>query len=107
MVEGASGEGGSDDAWQDADRVRVSPDAVARRVGDQVVLVHLRTNRIYELNRTGARLWELLQGGADLQQANQRMLAEFDVNEEELRNNMNEIVNELVAMRLLERDASG
>jgi hypothetical protein len=107
MVEGGSGEGRSDDARQDADRVRVSPDAVARRVGDQVVLVHLRTNRIYELNRTGARLWELLQGGADLQQANQRMLAEFDVNEEELRNNMNEIVNELVAMRLLERDASG
>ena len=88
-------------------RIRVSEDAVARRVGDQVVLVQLQTNRIYELNPTGARLWELLQGGADLEQARERMLAEFDVSEDELRNNMNEIVDELVAMQLLERDARG
>ena len=32
-------------------------------VGDEVVLVHLRTNRIYTLNRTGARFWELLEDG--------------------------------------------
>jgi hypothetical protein len=105
MVEG--GGRGQDEAGQGGDRVWVSPDAVARRVGDQVVLVQLQTNRIYELNRTGARLWELLQGGADLEQACERMLAEFDVSEDELRNNVSEIVDELVAMRLLERDASG
>ena len=33
---------------------------VARRVGDSVVLVRLTTNKIYELNATGARIWELL-----------------------------------------------
>jgi hypothetical protein len=103
MVGGA----GRGEARQGANRVRVSEDAVARRVGDQVVLVQLRTNRIYELNRTGARLWELLQGGADLEQARDQMLLEFDVTEAELRNNLEEIVDELVAMGLLERDASG
>ena len=101
------GGGGPGEPRQGTNRVRVSEDAVARRVGDQVVLVHLRTNRIYELNRTGARLWELLQGDADLEQARDQMLLEFDVTEDELRDNLEEVVDELVAMGLLERDASG
>ena len=42
-----------------------SPDVVARRVDDEVVLVNLQTNRIFALNSTGARFWELLEGGAD------------------------------------------
>lgn len=38
----------------------IPSDVVARRVGDSAVLVRLATNRIYELNATGARIWELL-----------------------------------------------
>ena len=33
-------------------------------VDDEVVLVNLQTNRIFALNPTGARFWELLEGGA-------------------------------------------
>jgi hypothetical protein len=40
--------------------LRPEDDVVSRRLEDEVVLVHLRTNRIYKLNETGARLWELL-----------------------------------------------
>ena len=35
------------------------PDAVLRRVGDGAVLVHLGTSRVFELNSTAARAWEL------------------------------------------------
>ncbi len=38
-----------------------SPDVVSRRLGDSAVLIRLSTNRIFELNATGARLWDLLQ----------------------------------------------
>lgn len=34
-----------------------NPDVVAQRVQDEVVLVNLRTNEIYTLNRTAARAW--------------------------------------------------
>jgi len=34
----------------------LSPDTVATRVGDEVVLVDLKTDRIYTLNRTAARI---------------------------------------------------
>ncbi len=42
---------------------RCSPDVTARRLGENIVLVHLGTDRIYELNPTAARIWELIQTG--------------------------------------------
>jgi len=72
---------------------------------DQYVLVHLRTNRIYELNRTGARLWELLETGHDLEQAQEQMLLEFDVDEQRIRNEVSTLMHDLVAQGLLEPHA--
>lgn len=71
---------------------------------DQYVLVQLQTNRIYQLNRTGARLWELLEAGHDLQQAQEQILLEFDVDEERVRSEINTLMGELVAKGLLEPD---
>ena len=65
-------------------RFQPSPDAVYNRVGDQAVLIHMRTNRIYELNRTGVRFWELLSAGHDLAETQQLMLQEFDVTQADL-----------------------
>jgi Coenzyme PQQ synthesis protein D (PqqD) len=46
--------------------VRPQAGVVSRRLGDGAVLVHLPTNRIFELNDTGARVWELLAEGKDV-----------------------------------------
>ena len=61
------------------------PNVVAKRLGDALVLVHLDTNRIYELNSTAARLWELCDAGCDLAQILTQMDEEFDVQEPRLR----------------------
>src|SRR5215510_5014894 len=42
---------------------RPNPDVIAKRLDDAAVLVHLGTNRIFELNGTGMRVWELLGQG--------------------------------------------
>lgn len=63
---------------------RPNPDIVAQRVGSEIVLVNLQTNRIYELNRTGGRLWELITEGCDLSEIRQRLETEFDVDEGQL-----------------------
>lgn len=65
-------------------RFQTSPDTIATRVGDEIVLVHLKTDRIYVLNRTGARLWELLAADCERQEILRRMLAEFAVAPAEL-----------------------
>jgi hypothetical protein len=61
------------------------PNVVAKRLGDVIVLVHLDTNRVYELNSTAARLWELCDAGCDLAQILVQMSEEFDVQASQLR----------------------
>jgi hypothetical protein len=61
---------------------RPSPQVVARTVGDGAVLVHLQTNRIYELNPTGSRIWELIQSGASDSEVVRRLSADFAVSAE-------------------------
>ena len=64
--------------------LRPNPDVVVRRLQDELVLVNMRTNRIYALNRTGARYWELLAEGHDRPVIEARLLQEFDVAPAEL-----------------------
>jgi len=83
------------------------PDVVSRQLDDRTVVVNLRTNRIYELNRTASRLWELLESGADRQEAERRMLAEFDVNPDELRAEIDRALEHFDAEGLTNGDAPG
>jgi hypothetical protein len=85
-----------------AREVRPSPHVVARTVGEQAVLVHLQTNRIYELNATGSRIWELVEAGADDAEVMQRLGAEFAVSPEVAQRDFEALVADLVREGLLE-----
>ena len=60
-------------------RFRASPDALATRVGEEIVVVHTRTDKIYVLNRTGARVWELVTGDLGPVEIAERLEGEFEV----------------------------
>ena len=79
----------------DSADLRPHPDVVSREVGDDLVLVHLKTNRIYSLNRTGARLWQLLDSGCTRAAAERQLLDEFDVDEAQLRREIDDQLAEL------------
>jgi hypothetical protein len=64
-----------------ASRFQPTLDTVYERIGEEAVLVHMGTNRIYELNRTGMRFWEPLCAGYDRAEIQRLMLQEFDVAE--------------------------
>ena len=57
---------------------RPSPDVIGRRLDDRFVVVNLRTNHIYELNRTAAALWELLEAETDLSDLVPAIVERFD-----------------------------
>jgi hypothetical protein len=59
-------------------------DVLTRRVGNEVVLVHLGTNRIYSLNATAGRLWELFAAGASRDDVFAKLKQEFEVSDETL-----------------------
>ena len=86
-------------------RFRSSPDALATRVGDEIVLVDLKTDRIYSLNRTAARIWELVCADCDRAEVERRMLEEFDVARGELAEAIDELVTSMTQDGLLARSA--
>jgi hypothetical protein len=64
--------------------VRPNPNVIFRRLGDEIVLFHLGSDRFYELNATAARFWELLNGGNDGPQIQEKMLEEFAIDPAQL-----------------------
>ncbi len=62
-----------------AGQFRPHRQVIARRVDAGTVLIHLGTNRIYELNATGTRIWELLNAGCDAAAIRTQLQKEFDV----------------------------
>lgn len=81
--------------------LRPNPDVIAQSMGQTVVLLHLGTDRFYELNRTAARLWELISGGYDLVQVQEQMLLEFDVNADQLANELDSILTSMKDEKLV------
>jgi hypothetical protein len=81
--------------------LRPASDVVARQLGDSAVLIHLTTNRIYELNPTGARIWELVGTGTTIDAVLNTLRAEFDAPAETVQNEVNDLVRNLMAEGLL------
>lgn len=67
------------------DGPRIDPNVVAQRVGEDVVLVQLQTNRIFELNATGGRVWDLLAAGEAPDSIVSMLVDEFEVDAASLR----------------------
>jgi len=82
-------------------RVRADPNVLAKRVDDEIVLVHLETNRIYELNRTAAFLWDALAAGSTQAELEERLALEFDVERDELAREIDELLGQFTSERLI------
>lgn len=80
---------------------RPHPDVVGERIGDEILLVHLRTNRIYALNSTAARLWELVHAGCEQEEIQQRIRDEFEVDDAQLATELKGFLSLLRSKKLL------
>ena len=80
---------------------------MSSRLGGTRVIVCLRTNQIFELNRTGARIWELMTSSATPDAAVSQLLDEFDVTREVAAAELRELQQRLLDAGLIEiADAS-
>jgi len=104
-IEAKSDKGGGSSSR--ARRLEPTDDVVGQQLGDGVVLVHLKTNRIFELSRTGGRMWDLLQTESDRERIEEQLLSEFDVSERDLTAEVDSLISDLAdedLVRILERD---
>lgn len=60
-------------------RIARSAEAMASRVGDETVILHLGSGTYFGLDPVGTRIWELLESPQSLEALHASLLAEFDV----------------------------
>jgi coenzyme PQQ synthesis protein D (PqqD) len=89
--------------------LRPNTHVLCREVKDGAVLIHLETNQIYDLNRTGYRIWQLLQEGSDSSAIQNRIQLEFDVDPTVAASELRSLLDRLSSEGLIEeeKDATG
>jgi predicted methyltransferase len=81
--------------------LRVSRDVISRRLGDEVILVNLKTDRVYALNQTAARFWELLASRRSIQSIERQLMREFTVEPSKLGRHISGLLSTLKAKKLI------
>src|SRR5258705_3544745 len=83
--------------------ISISPDVMIRRVGEESVLLDLKTERYLGLDDVSARFWDLLTSGGSVQSAYETLLNEFEVDPDRLRKDVDNFVQELSELGLVEQ----
>jgi hypothetical protein len=89
-------------AFSFTDRVKVAPDVLFRVVGEEGVLVNLRTELYFGLNPVGTRMWNALCGAPSIQAAYDKLLEEYEVEPAQLRADLEELIEQLLRQKLIE-----
>lgn len=82
-----------------ATRIAVAPDVMFRTVGDESVLLHLKTETYLGLDPVGTRMWTVLTEAESIESAYEMLLKEYEVDGQQLRRDLEDFV-----VKLLEHD---
>lgn len=82
-------------------RVTSAPEVVFQTVGDESVLLNLKTSLYLGLNPVGTRIWTILTTAETVQAAFESLQAEYDAPAEQLRNDLEEFLAKLTEYSLI------
>jgi len=73
-----------------------------RDLNGEAVLLNLDSETYFGLDEVGTRMWQVLTSQPTIQAALDDLCAEFEVDPEQLRRDLEELLDQLVAHRLIE-----
>src|SRR5262245_44873480 len=83
-------------------RATVASDVLFRVVGEEAVLLNLKTELYLGLDSIGTEMWVVLTNTASIQAAYETLLQEFDVEPSRLRQDLHEFVDKLMEQGLIQ-----
>ena len=84
------------------DRVSAPSHVLVRFLDRESVLLNLDSEQYFGLDETGTRMWQLVTASTNVDAAYQELLAEFDVEPQLLRDNLTDLLGQLVENGLLQ-----
>jgi hypothetical protein len=84
-----------------SDHVEMPKHVLVRVLENETVLLNLETECYYGLDETGTRMWQVLTAAPSIDTAYTELLTEFEVEAEQLRLDLSELLGKLVDKGLL------
>jgi len=81
--------------------ITLSPQVIFQELDKEAVLLDLNGEAYYGLDEVGMRLWQLLAADGDFDAAVAQMLTEYEVEEEELRRDLLELLEDMAQSDLV------
>jgi DNA integrity scanning protein DisA with diadenylate cyclase activity len=82
-------------------KVTVPAHVMVRVLDREAVLLNIETEKYFGLDEVGTRMWQLTTTAANVEAAYQALLAEYDVEPAQLRQNLGDLLEKLSAAGLL------
>lgn len=86
-------------------RARVPDGILFRELNGESVILSLDSETYFGLDEVATRTWELLRTGVTIQAAYETLCSEYEVDSEQLRRDLEELLDQLIGHKLLEVDA--
>lgn len=81
---------------------RCKPDVLFQEVSGEIVLLDLKSERYFGLNKTGARIWQGLSKGRSTEEIVSGLADEFEAAKPQLQDDVHELLQSLVEAGLIE-----
>ncbi len=82
-------------------RVTMSPEVLFRDLDGEAVMLDLNTERYFGLDEVGARMWQLLAEHGHVETVVQLLLAEYEVEEDRLRQDLANLIAKMADAGLI------
>jgi hypothetical protein len=87
-----------------ASRITIPDDVLFRDLEGEAVILSTESGKYYGLDEVGTRMWNLLSQHGQVEPVYQALLAEYDVPEDRLQQDLLDLVDKLAAEGLLQVD---
>ena len=77
-------------------KITISEEALSQEVNGETVILDLKSESYFGLDEVGTRIWQLLHEEKDLQKVYNALLQEYDVEAEQLEQDLIELVDKLI-----------
>lgn len=91
----------------DSTRFRIPEEVLVEELQGEAVLLDLSSGTYFGLDPVGTRIWELIADRASVGEVRRRLLQEYQVEEERLREDLEALVRDLLGRGLLVRSRGG
>ena len=81
--------------------ITLSPEVISQEVSGETVLLDLDSENYFGLDEVGTRIWQLIKETNDLAAIYQTLLAEYDVSEERLKQDLDTLLGEISQLGLV------